>query len=190
MSTIVSFGDWVARQRRLLDLTQRELAARANCAAATVKKIEMGERRPSRELAQALAEVLCVPREEHPQFIECARGLRSVARLPLDGVVVATQMTASMLTASAIPATTPPTSLPFRGTPILGRESDLAQVADLLRQPSCRLVSLVGVGGVGKTRLAVEVAYHQCERFADGAVFVPLASLADTDCCPSRSRGV
>ncbi len=180
MSTIVSFGEWIARRRRLLDLTQREVAARANCALATVKKIEMGERRPSRELAHALAEVLHVPQAEQPQFIECARGLRSVDRLSLGGIAASTQTTSSALTASA----SLPASLPSRGAPILGRETELAKVADLLGQPSCRLVSLVGVGGAGKTRLAVEVVYQQRERLADGAVFVPLASLADARLMP------
>jgi predicted ATPase/transcriptional regulator with XRE-family HTH domain len=180
MSTIVSFGGWVARRRKLLDLTQRELAAHANCAVATVKKIELGERHPSRELARALAEVLQVPPAEQLQFIECARGLRSVDRLSLGGRAVATQTTSSVLTASG----NLPASLPSHGAPIIGRETELARVADLLSEPTCCFVSLVGVGGAGKTRLAVEIAYQQRGRFADGAVFVALASLADARLLP------
>jgi predicted ATPase/transcriptional regulator with XRE-family HTH domain len=184
MNTIVSFGEWIARRRKLLDLTQREVAVHANCAVATVKKIELGERRPSRELAQALAEVLRVPQAERPQFVECARGLRSVDRLPPGGIGDLTQTTSSVQTAAPKLPANLPASLPPRGAPILGREAELAQVVDLLSQPACRFVSLVGVGGVGKTRLAVEVAYQQRERFADGAVFVPLASLTDARLMP------
>src|SRR5262252_3844560 len=58
MNEIISFGEWVAQRRKSLDMTQRELAALITCALATIKKIEAGERRPSRELAELLADPL------------------------------------------------------------------------------------------------------------------------------------
>ncbi len=69
------------------------------------------------------------------------------------------------------------TNLPVPATPLVGREAELAALAELLRDPECRLVTLVGPGGIGKTRLAIEVATAQLEAFGDGVCFVSLASL-------------
>ncbi len=59
----------------------------------------------------------------------------------------------------------------------VGREMDLSEIESLLAQPHVRLLTLIGAGGMGKTRLSIEVAREQGSRFADGAVFVPLANL-------------
>src|SRR5262249_31738692 len=72
-----------------------------------------------------------------------------------------------------------PTNLPVPATPFLGREQDLAEVAELLAGPSTRLVTLTGPGGTGKTRLALQAAADSAERFPDGITWVPLASLRD-----------
>lgn len=61
-------------------------------------------------------------------------------------------------------------------TSFIGRRRDIAALAGLLADPACRLLTLLGPGGVGKTRLAAEVAVHCGGRFADGAVVVPLAA--------------
>jgi predicted ATPase/DNA-binding CsgD family transcriptional regulator len=71
--------------------------------------------------------------------------------------------------------------LPTYLTPLLGREQDVQVASALLLRPEVRLVTLTGPGGVGKTRLAVQVAAHLEEHFADGASFVPLASISDPD---------
>jgi predicted ATPase len=70
-------------------------------------------------------------------------------------------------------------SLPVTSTSLIGREQDLVDVSTLLQSPEVRLVSLTGPGGVGKTRLAIAVAEHVDDRYAHGAVFVPLASISD-----------
>ena len=72
-------------------------------------------------------------------------------------------------------------NLPAPATPLLGREVDLAQLADLLDRPACRLITLVGPGGIGKTRLALHAATEQLGMFADGIWLVQLAALSSAD---------
>ena len=82
--------------------------------------------------------------------------------------------------------TDPVTMLPFAPLPtpltsFIGREQDIAQVCETMRQAGVRLVTLTGPGGVGKTRLALRVADRLTEDFPDGVVFVPLAPITDPD---------
>ena len=56
----------------------------------------------------------------------------------------------------------------------------MAELSQLLRDPQCRLLTLVGPGGIGKTRLAIETAAQMQDGFADGVYFVPLASVQPT----------
>jgi class 3 adenylate cyclase len=71
------------------------------------------------------------------------------------------------------------TNLPVPATPFLGREEELAAVARMLGEPDVRLVSLVGPGGTGKTRLALQVAAEASDAFPDGVFWAPLAPLRD-----------
>lgn len=73
----------------------------------------------------------------------------------------------------------PPFSrLPVPATPFIGREVELAEIATRLADPACRLLSLIGPGGIGKTRLCLQAATAQLDRFRDGVFFVPLESLS------------
>ncbi|MCA1955116.1 MAG: tetratricopeptide repeat protein [Anaerolinea sp.] len=72
-----------------------------------------------------------------------------------------------------------PHNLPPQSTPFVGRAADLSVLSQQLARPNCRLLTLIGPGGVGKTRLALQVAAEQVEQFADGVYFVPLAPLTD-----------
>jgi predicted ATPase/DNA-binding SARP family transcriptional activator len=72
-------------------------------------------------------------------------------------------------------------SVPTPLTDVLGREADLHAVVEMLRRDDVRHVTLTGIGGVGKTRLAIEVANRIAPRFAQGAAFVDLAALSDPD---------
>jgi predicted ATPase/class 3 adenylate cyclase len=73
----------------------------------------------------------------------------------------------------------PPHNLPAAMTPLLGRDDDVARIRDLLGRDESRLVTLTGPGGVGKTRLALQVALDLLDRFSDGVFLVPLASISD-----------
>jgi hypothetical protein len=72
-------------------------------------------------------------------------------------------------------------NLPTPPTPLIGRESELAQIAKLLTDPACRLLTLVGPGGIGKTRLALQAAGAERGRYLHGVYFVPLSSLISTE---------
>ncbi|MGD2048265.1 MAG: BTAD domain-containing putative transcriptional regulator, partial [Chloroflexota bacterium] len=73
------------------------------------------------------------------------------------------------------------TNLPPQLTSFLGRQTELAEAALILAQPDCRLLTITGPGGVGKTRLAVELARRVARRFLEGVYFVPLATLSPDD---------
>lgn len=74
-----------------------------------------------------------------------------------------------------------PHNLPVQSTPFLGREKELAETTKLLRDPSCRLLTLIGPGGIGKTRLALQAAAERIEDFSHGVYFIPLAPLISFD---------
>lgn len=69
-----SFGGWLRQRRKMLDLTQAELAQQLCCATSTLQKIELDERRPSKAIAERLALVLAVPALERERFLKSARG--------------------------------------------------------------------------------------------------------------------
>jgi len=81
-----SFGSWVRRRRKALDLTQQELAARVGCALDTIRKIESGGRRPSRQVAERLADQLDIPVEARAAFLQAARAQLVADRLALPPV--------------------------------------------------------------------------------------------------------
>ena len=75
----------------------------------------------------------------------------------------------------------PSHNLPASLTPLVGREAELVEIEDLLCRPDCRLLTLVGPGGIGKTRLAMEAAREHVRDFRDGVFFVPLAALRSVE---------
>ncbi len=168
------FGDWIKRRRKALDLTQAELAKLVGCSVFAVRKIESGERRPSKQLAELFAQSLHIPAEEYDTFIKVARGERAIERLALPSSDISDD------TYQPAKPSTPLFNLPVSLTSFVGREFELSALSQLLNDPLCRLLTLNGAGGIGKTRLAIEAASHNRERFKDGVSFVPLASLSSS----------
>jgi hypothetical protein len=74
-----------------------------------------------------------------------------------------------------------PTNIPIQPTVFVGREAELADVGALLTRDEVRLLTLTGVGGCGKTRLALQAAAEALDDFEDGAFVVDLASVADAE---------
>jgi predicted ATPase/DNA-binding SARP family transcriptional activator len=72
-------------------------------------------------------------------------------------------------------------NLPLRATSLVGREKEQQEIQALLDNPDCRLVTVIGPGGIGKTRLALAVAEAQIGHFAHGVYFVPLGPVSSTD---------
>ncbi len=70
-------------------------------------------------------------------------------------------------------------NLPMQPTPFIGREQEVRTVCELLRRPEVRLLTLTGPGGIGKTRLGLQVAAELADQFADGVFLVPLAPVSD-----------
>src|SRR6266545_6303623 len=171
METTASFGYWIRRQRKALDLTQQVLAERVGCSLAAIKKIEGDERRPSRQIAERMADVLGVPASQREVFMEVARGLR-----PVDELSVAHEP------AIPAPSETPkavPQNLPAQLTSFIGRKHELDEVKRLLS--NTRLLTLTGPGGTGKTRLALQLAAEvlEAKQFPYGVWLVELAPLSD-----------
>ncbi len=173
--TSLSFGQWLRQRRKALDLTQEELAERISCSSAFIRKIEAGQRGVSKQVAEAMADVLGVTPDERPAFLSFARGVGV-------GTVTDTQQFGVGLQHPTYVSTlTAPTNLPAQLTPLIGREADVTQVHGLLRREEVRLLTLTGPPGIGKTSLAIEVAGRLLDAFPDGRFFVTLAPINDPD---------
>ena len=187
METATSFGLWLKQRRRTLNLSQADLARCVNYSVAAIRKIEADERRPSRQIAELLADCLDIPLEERPTFLKVARAELRVERLEELSPATRSQPYSPPLSSTS---STPRPNLPVSLTSLLGREHELAGLIRLLQNPQCRLLTLVGPGGIGKTRLAIAAAARQRQAFGDGVYFVSLAPLSASEFIVSTTADV
>lgn len=160
-SVSVAFGTLLKGLRLGAGLTQEALAERAGVSAKAVSELERHPSRPPRlATVMLLADALRLEPEERARLFAAARP-EVVPAVALDS-----REAVSL-------------SVPQPLTPLIGRADDVAAMGDLLRRHNARLLTLTGPGGVGKTRLALQVAQDASGDFADGAVFIDLAPLRD-----------
>lgn len=154
----VSFGAQLRSLREAAGFTQEELATIAGLSVHAVSALERGQRRrPHPETVRALAAALDLPPDGRDALLRTARA----------------KPVAPDLDAWAAPA------LPRLPTPLVGRADDLVVLNRWLADSTARILTLVGPGGVGKTRLALEVAHQVAGTGVMRVVFVGLAALRD-----------
>ena len=158
----ISFGEWLRQHRRMLDLTQQDLANQVGCARITLRRIESGALKPSKELALILLEKFGIPQAEQEAWLRFARGLSGFPEKSTDSF-----------------ASKPTTNLPTSLTTFIGREKEHGEIVSLLAKN--RLVTITGAGGIGKTRLSIQTAFAMLKDFPDGTWLVDLAPLSDPE---------
>ena len=164
-SETLSFGARLRSIREASGLTQEELALRAGLSANAVSALERGvRRRPQPHTVRSLAAALELSEEERKALL---------AAVPARGEAASSGAQEPSAPSLAMAA------LPHPATPIVGRERELEELRRLLTSQDVRLLTLTGIGGVGKTRLATEVAREAAQRFSEGAAYVGLAPLVD-----------
>src|SRR3954449_3732942 len=162
----VTCGQLLRRYRQAAGLTQEALAERSGYSANYLSKLERDQRQPPRVALERLADILGLE-ERDREALRDAREQHQPAPEPLPPAPMPMS-----------PGLAPP-PLPLPPTSLLGREAELAALARLLGRPAVRLVTIVGPPGVGKTRLALEVAAHRRGDYAAGVCFVDLAPVQD-----------
>ena len=164
-----SVGGLLRRYRITAGLSQEALAERAGISVRGLSDLERGlSRVPRLDTLRRIADALGLDAATRESLVEASGHLDLASEV-------------DVLSQAPAPRAGPrgTSSLPGYLTDLLGRERDELAIARLLREPTLRLLTLTGPGGVGKTRLAVKVASSLVEVFDDGVVFVPLAPVSE-----------
>lgn len=160
-----TFGRWLKRRRRQLDLTQDQLGRLAGCSGAAIRKFEAEERKPSRQLAELLCAALQISPGEREAFLLLARG-------------VIPEFLPALAPPVSPPSPAPPAdNLPAPLTSLVDRVKDTTVLSAMLIDPAVRWVTLIGPPGIGKTRLSIQGGRQVLAAFQDGVWFVDLSPI-------------
>jgi non-specific serine/threonine protein kinase len=165
MATSLTFGDLLRQHRLAAGLTQQALAEQAGLSEHGIQKLERGVTHPYRDTLQRLLGALKLSVDDQTQ-LRTAAGAPPRAPRVLAGADVAHH------------------NLPIPVTSFIGREQELQDVVRRLNDAP--LLTLTGIGGCGKTRLALEVARTMLSRYPDGVWIVELALIADPILVPHQ----
>ena len=158
MTAALSFGGWLKRRRMSLGLTQKELARQVGYAQVTLRKVEADELRPSGQMARKLAEALELAPPEQAQFVRFARDEAHWDDLRLPDHTTSASLPTVQLPGLESPAIVPQQAdtvldrrktrhnLPALTTTLVGRDEELAELAQLLADSGTRLVTRPGAG--------------------------------------------
>lgn len=173
-SDTATFGSLLRTYRETRRLTQEKLAERAGLDVSAIGRLENGTRKPRLQTVEWLANALDLGAEDR-------EALTVAARTP--------NTTEGGITPSVPDTTLPPgapasshvrnNNLPTPTTTFIGRKPDVEKVRERLLDPNVRLLTLIGPGGVGKTRLALEVAAQVVGECADGVFLISLETITD-----------
>jgi predicted ATPase/DNA-binding XRE family transcriptional regulator len=158
-----TFGALLKRYRMAAGLTQEALAERASLSTRAVSDLERGlSRAPRYDTLDLLTRAMNLEAEPRAALFAAAR-----PAVPREDAKAA-----------------PLQVLPFPPTALLGREQEIAQALGFLRERGVCLLTVTGPGGVGKTRLALEIAHNLRAGFADGLAWIDLTALRDPSLVP------
>ena len=164
-----SFGERLRRCRERAALSQEELAKQAGLTVHAISALERGlRRRPYPHTVQTLAAALGLSERERSAFVTAARRPSTPLSPP----------------SSAPPFAPQPASLPRPPNALIGRERDVEALSRLLLDDDAHLVTLTGMGGSGKTRLALAAASAVASEFPTGVWLVELAPVLDPALVP------
>src|SRR3954454_19365531 len=167
-----SFGAQLKTLREASGFTQEELATIAGLSVHAVSALERGERRrPHLETVRALSAALDLKPPMRDALVASARTPRPPTAVD--------ELRAA--------------SLPLPLTSLVGREHDLTLLRQWLAEPAARLITIIGPGGVGKTRLALELALSLAEEGSTRVAFVALAAIRDANlaaCAVAEALGL
>jgi len=170
-------GDFAGLLRKLrtgAGLSQEALAERSLLSVDTISALERGRRRaPYRETVHMLADAMCLSKEGRETLETAARRKRSNK-----GTVAGAAAAEHTPKWSAVAG-----NLPHESTSFIGRERELSEIASIADE--ARLVTLVGSGGIGKSRASLQVARRISDRFPDGTWLIEIGPLRSADYLPT-----
>ena len=165
MTEKTSFRTLLKHYRQAAGLSQEALAARAGLSARAISDLERGiNRTPRYDTLELLSSALSLSSQQQALLQAAARPEVAAAALAPPGL--------------------PSPGLPLPPTRLVGREQERSRALTLLRRSETHLLTLTGPSGVGKTRLALQLAWDLAPDFADGVVYIPLAPIRDAALVP------